>query len=101
MFQEGPENISVFNIPNRSTGAVEAYNGVLGREIPAHAHFFRFVLGLRNQEWQKAKTVKSLVQSGGATGRDRRGKSKVSTIFIFQSLFLVGFDKLFYDFFFF
>lgn len=76
--QEGPEKISVFNIPNRSTGAVEAYNGVLGRNIPPHPHFFRFILCLRNQEWQKAKLVKMIVESGGGAGPNRKGKSKVS-----------------------
>lgn len=62
----------------RSTGAVECYNGVMGRNISSHASFFRFVLGLRYQENVKAKMVKSIVESGGATGPTRKGKSKVS-----------------------
>lgn len=75
--QEGPDKISVFGIPNRSTGAVEVTNGVFGKNIPAHAHFFRFVLALRTQEWHKAKMAKSIVNSGGETCPARKGKSKV------------------------
>lgn len=68
----------MFDIVNRSTGAVEANNGVMGKSIPPHAHFFRFLLSLRMVEWSKAKFVKHLVASGGQTAPDKKGKSKVS-----------------------
>lgn len=38
-FQEGPQSISVWNLGNRTTCAVEAINGVIGRGIPGNSNF--------------------------------------------------------------
>lgn len=49
----------------------------MGKCIPTHGSFFRFILALRYQEWLKAKQVRSSAESGGSTGPIRKGKSKV------------------------
>lgn len=70
-FQEGPENISVFNKWTRTTGALEAYNGVLGRKIIGKSHFFKFVKVLLDEEYRKCRELHSILH-----GRDDKRKSR-------------------------
>lgn len=75
-FQEGAEKISVFNLWTRTTGALEAYNGSLGRKIIKRGHFFKFVRVLLDEEFKKSRSFDSLLQ-----GRDdRRKKSDKYTV---------------------
>lgn len=52
--KEGPEKISVYRRETRTTCAVEAYNGVIGRKIKNHANFFVFVEALQKEEFSKS-----------------------------------------------
>lgn len=49
----------------RTTGALEAYNGVLGRKIVGKSHFFKFVKVLLDEEFRKCRDFHSLLR-----GRD-------------------------------
>lgn len=44
--QEKPETISVYKLPNRTNNSLEAFNGVLGKKLQKHGHFFKFVATL-------------------------------------------------------
>lgn len=70
-FKEGPGNISVFNKWTRTTGALEAYNGVLGRKIVGKSHFFKFVKVLLDEEYRKCRDFHSLLR-----GRDDKPKCR-------------------------
>lgn len=70
--QVGLDGISVFGTPTRTTSAVEAYNGVLGKMIPKQSNFFKFVRILQNQEFSKAREFELLANSGGALGQSKR-----------------------------
>lgn len=63
--KEGPDSISVFNKNNRTTCAVEAYNGVLGKSIQGGTTFFRFVEALRSEEFARWKAFRDHAESGG------------------------------------
>lgn len=89
IFQEGPESISVFGLTYRTTGSLEAFNGVLGKNIPPRAHFFRFVRHLLVQERNKAIAVNKLVESGGASFNKRLSSKVNCSIKIFSSEYLI------------
>lgn len=65
LLQEGPAVISVFKMFTRTTGALESYNGTLGRKIVKHGHFFKFVKVLIDEEFEKCRQFYSLLR-----GRD-------------------------------
>lgn len=70
-FQEGPHNISVFNMWTRTTGALESYNGVLGNRILKRGHFFKFVKVLIDEEFRHCRNFYTLMH-----GRDDRPHTK-------------------------
>lgn len=49
----------------RTTGALESYNGSLGRKIVKKGHFFKFVKVLLDEEFDKCRNFHSLLR-----GRD-------------------------------
>lgn len=72
VFQEGPENICVFNTFTRTTGALEAYNGALGHKIIKRGHFFKFVKVLLDEEFSKCRDFYSKL-NGRDDGANNRG----------------------------
>ena len=72
----GCNNFSVFNQKTRTTSAVEAYNGVLGRYAEKHCHFFKFVGLIRNEEFYKSRHFAILCESGGSLSKKRRRLNK-------------------------
>lgn len=52
----------------RTTSAIEAYNGVLGRLLPKRGQFFKFVSILRDEEFHQSRNFHQLVESGGICG---------------------------------
>ncbi|XP_067635869.1 uncharacterized protein [Eurosta solidaginis] len=56
-----PHNFSVFDSEIRTTSAIEAYNGVIGKSIPKKATFFKFVAFLQMQEFEKVAGVLHLI----------------------------------------
>lgn len=52
--KEGPSSICVYQKETRTTGAVEAYNGVIGKKMKAHPPFFSFVESLQKEEFSKS-----------------------------------------------
>ena len=83
--QEGADRISVYDILNRTQGAVEATNGVLGKAIPKHCQFFKFLLHLLEQEAKKAVQVAILVESGGASAPKKKCKDAVIIDYLYFS----------------
>lgn len=69
--QEGPENISVFDLISRTTAALEAYNRHLGTKIFSHADFFVLCLGLLEEEKSKARDF-DIVSRGGQLPDQKR-----------------------------
>lgn len=69
--------MSVFGTTTRTTSAIEAYNGVLGRIIPKHGNFFKFVKMLQNEEFSKGRELELLINSGGTYGTSRRKRSAI------------------------
>lgn len=76
--KESPETISVFELTARTTNALEAFNGVLGKTIPKRSHFFRFVHSLLKIEREKAYEVQTLIATGGASAPVKKSSSAVS-----------------------
>lgn len=70
--QEGANTISVFGRQTRTTNALEAYNGVIGKRMPKKGQFFRFLKVLLQEEYNKCKEFSDLIRTGGETGRKRR-----------------------------
>lgn len=66
-----PEHFSLFKLTTRTTSALEAYNGVLGRLIQKRGNFFKFVEVLRDEEYEKSKQFSILIESGGTIGAKR------------------------------
>lgn len=75
--QEGPSKISVFNQWTRTTGALEAYNGVLGRKIVGKSHFFKFVKALLDEEYRKCRDFHSLLRGRDDKQNCRKNKYQV------------------------
>lgn len=71
MVKEGPSKISVFKLYTRTTGALEAYNGSLGRKIISKGHFFKFVKVLLDEDYRKSKSFATLLK-----GRDDKRVNK-------------------------
>lgn len=72
-FQEGPKSISVWKLENRTTCAVEAINGVIGRGIPGSSNFFNFVHFL--QRFELARGIKFRNLYGRCLIKKRKTKS--------------------------
>ncbi|XP_075163492.1 uncharacterized protein LOC142236118 [Haematobia irritans] len=62
----GGNSFSVYKQKTRTTSAVEAYNGVLGRLADKNGHFFKFVAIIRNEEFFKSCHFSMLSESGGS-----------------------------------
>lgn len=75
--QIGPEKISVSNTSTRTTSALEAYNGILGKMIPKHGNFFKFVQVLQAEEFSKSREFEQFVSSGGSFGKPKRRKINI------------------------
>lgn len=71
----GCENFSVFKQNTRTTSAVEAYNGVLGRSIEKNGNFFKFINAIRNEEFFKCRHFSMSVESGGSLQKQRKKAS--------------------------
>lgn len=54
LVKEGPSKICLFKKETKTTGAAEAYNGVIGKKMKAHAPFFVFVEALQKEEFSKS-----------------------------------------------
>lgn len=79
--KEGPERITVFDLVHRTTGSVEAYNGVLGKLIPAKSNLFQFVSKLQLHEEKKAFDANLLDTSGGESAESKKAKSTINSFF--------------------
>lgn len=77
IIKEGPEKISVFKQHTRTTCAVEAYNGAIGRNIQGGLKFFRFVDALRSEEFARWKEFRDHVNSGGDVTNSNRKSATV------------------------
>lgn len=60
------------NRQTRTTNALEAYNGVIGRRMAKKGQFFAFLKVLLQEEFVKCKEFSDLLRTGGQTGRKRR-----------------------------
>lgn len=56
---------------------MENYNGYLGKEIPHHGDITKFFECLLHQERDKAQDADTLVESGGTSAPEPKGKIKV------------------------
>ncbi|KAL7726716.1 hypothetical protein ACLKA6_012793 [Drosophila palustris] len=72
IMKEGPENITVFKRTTRTTGSLEAQNGVLGKRLMKHGNFFKFVSYLLTYEYTKSREFDLLIKSGGATAPSKK-----------------------------
>lgn len=76
---------------SRTTNALEAYNGHLGRRVNAKGHFFRFVLVLLEEEFAKARDFHVAIQTGGAssqTSQPAKRRKYMVSIFIIVIMFM-------------
>lgn len=62
--REGPSNISVFNEDIRTTAGLEAYNGVLSKNMKHKASFYVFVRKLQEEEVFRTIEFRNLISSG-------------------------------------
>lgn len=67
----------MFGTSTRTTSAIEAYNGVLGRMIPKHGNFFKFVSILLYEEFSKSRDLKLLIDCGGALGKVKKPRKSI------------------------
>lgn len=74
-FKVTPEVFSVFLKRTRTTSAVEAYNGVIGRIIQKNGNFFKFVKALIDEEFNKSRDFELLICSGGSHGTSKKKKT--------------------------
>lgn len=70
----------------RTTCAVEAYNGVLGKKIVAKATFFKFVEAIQCEELAKSIEFRQHIDSGGASTSTEKNKYAVSDNFLLYTL---------------
>lgn len=78
-FQEGAKSISVWQLETRTTCAVEAINGVLGRGIPGNSNFFNFVHFIQKFEaarWLKIRNIAARC----VLKRKRKGQNEKSVL---------------------
>lgn len=59
----------------RTTSAVEAYNGILGRSAGKNGHFFKFVRIIQEEEFFKSRRFSILCESGGSLAKKKRKDS--------------------------
>lgn len=72
IFQIGCNNFTVHNQKTRTTSAVEAYNGVLGRSADKNGNFFKFVAVIRDEEYFKSRHFFMLTESGGSLCKKKK-----------------------------
>lgn len=65
------------NNRTRTTSAVEAYNGVLGKGAEKNGHFFKFVGLIRDEEFFKSRHFSMLCESGGSLSKKKRTSSSI------------------------
>lgn len=75
--------MSVYMKDTRTSNAIEAYNGAIGKRFPAKGNFFRFALILLQEEFSKAKDFADLVQTGGASSENKKRKYSVRILRVF------------------
>lgn len=82
---------------SRTTAALEAYNGALGKRIKHKGCFYAFAKILQSEENEKLTTFKLLIESAGGavTCRNRGVSIKIFNIVIFYCFF----HRFFYFFF--
>lgn len=68
------------------TGSLEAQNGVLGKRLMKHGHFFKFVSYLLSHEFTKAREFDLLIKSGGTTGPAKKRAYKVISNLILEKI---------------
>lgn len=78
--QEGSEKISVYKLQSRTTSALEAFNGQLGKKIITEGNFYKFVELIQEVEFEKGREFKLLIESGGAVVRDKKRKVSLHRI---------------------
>lgn len=78
LLQESAENITVFGVTIHTTCSVEAYNGVLGKNIRGQSTFFKFVEAIKFEADAKSLELKGYKDSGGELRSDRKKQNKVS-----------------------
>lgn len=71
----GCENFSVYRQNTRTTSAVEAYNGVLGKSIDKNGNFFKFTKAIRKEEFFKSRHFAMLADGGCCTKKQRKKNS--------------------------
>lgn len=71
LFQEGPESISVWLLETRTTCAVEALNGVLGRGIASHPNFFNFVTYIKKFDLNRSIALRNMNDRCAVTKKRR------------------------------
>lgn len=84
-------NISVYDRIARTTNALEAYNGALGKKMDKKGHFFTFVSFLQHEEYQKSYEFGELIKSGGRSelGRKRKRVRILSLFNFIESFHLI------------
>lgn len=65
-------------LATRTTGSLEAQNGVLGKILMKRGSFYKFVAYLLDHEYSKAREFVLLIDSGGMTGPERKKKNRVN-----------------------
>lgn len=75
IIQVSCKNFTVHNQDTRTTSAVEAYNGILGRSAEKNGHFFKFVRIIRDEEFFKSRHFAMLCESGGSLAKKKRKSS--------------------------
>lgn len=64
----------MFKLESRTTNAVEAYNGTLGRKIIGKSNFYKFVEAMRDEEYAKSKDMRDFADAGGL-GRAKKTRA--------------------------
>ncbi|XP_075154199.1 uncharacterized protein LOC142227589 [Haematobia irritans] len=76
----GHHNISVYKKDIRTTSAVEAYNGVMGKLIEKNGNFFKFVEAIRKEEYFKSRSFQMLCDIGVPVKKKKKRSSKEAII---------------------
>lgn len=64
----------------RTTCSLEAYNGVLNKNVVNKGHFFSFVHDMRNEEYIKREEFATFLESGAKTANYRRIEYRVNCL---------------------
>lgn len=94
LLQVGCENFSVYKQNTRTTSAVEAYNGVLGRSIEKNGNFFKFINVIRNEEFFKSRHFFMSVEGGGSLQKQRKKASAQKDKYIEETSALLESGKI-------